>query len=526
VTHGRSRDQGRRGWGALVVGVAFSAQALIGGGAVIAAVAVGTAADAGVAQAAAVPLFYTGQAPNVQPPGGAKDIALTFDDGPDPTWTPQVLAVLEQHHIPATFFEIGQNVAAHPAVTAEVAAAGYPVEDHTYTHPDLATLSAAGVAAQISQTQQVITSVTGIAPTCLRPPYDSWNQSVLNDINGAGLSTMSYSIDPRDWALPGVASIIHAVVGGAFPGAVVDMHDAGGNRAETVAALPQIISDLQAQGYTFVSICGNAPPPPPPPPPPPDYQTETYNFGTANAPVAPILSTSPLVGSAVTTDGNGYWYASATGQVFAQGDAGFYGDLTGVALSKPIVGMAATPDGHGYWLVASDGGVFAFGDAGFYGSTGNLVLNQPVVGIADDPATGGYWLLARDGGIFAFSAPFFGSMGGTPLNQPMVGMTSTPDGNGYTTVAADGGIFAFGGAQFYGSTGGIALNQPVVGMAGDSATGGYWLVAADGGVFNFNAPFAGSQGGSGVPGTFFGLLPVNAGTGYFLVAQVPVTAPT
>jgi hypothetical protein len=93
-------------------------------------------------------------------------------------------------------------------------------------------------------------------------------------------------------------------------------------------------------------------------------------------------------------------------------------------------------------------------------------------------------------------------------------------------VAADGGIFSFGDAGFYGSTGAIALNQPVVGMATDPATGGYWLVAADGGVFNFNAPFEGSQGGSGVPGTFFGLLPDNGGSGYFLEAQVAVTPPS
>jgi peptidoglycan/xylan/chitin deacetylase (PgdA/CDA1 family) len=511
----------RRRLAAGVAGAAFSIQALVGGGVVLGAVTAGLVEGAGVAHAAAVPLFYTTQAPNVFPGTGPKVIALTFDDGPSPVYTPQILSVLEQDHVPATFFEIGENVAANPQITAQVAAAGFPVEDHTYTHPDLTKLSAAGVAAQINQTQQVITSITGVAPTCLRPPYNSWNSAVLNDINNAGLSTMSYSIDPRDWSLPGVASIVNAVVGGAFPGAVVDMHDGGGNRSQTVAALPQIITRLRAEGYSFVSICGGAPPPPPP-----DYQTETYNFGSAAVPVAPILSSSPLVGTAVTPDGGGYWYASATGQVFAQGDAGFYGDLTGVALSKPIVGMAATPDGRGYWLVASDGGVFAFGDASFYGSTGNLVLNQPVVGMADDPATGGYWLLARDGGIFAFHAPFFGSMGGIPLNRPMVGMTSTPDGNGYTTVAADGGIFTFGDAHFYGSTGGIALVQPVVGMAGDAATGGYWLVAADGGVFNFNAPFAGSQGGSAVPGTFFGLQPVNGGTGYFLVAQVAVPAPS
>jgi peptidoglycan/xylan/chitin deacetylase (PgdA/CDA1 family) len=473
-------------------------------------------ASTGVADAAPVALNYAWEAPNSTAVQGQRVIALTFDDGPDPTWTPQILSVLEQYHVPATFFEIGTEVAAHPATTAAVAAAGFPVEDHTYTHPDLTTLTAAQVGAQIDQTQQVITSVTGVAPTCVRPPYNAWNASVLNQINERGLATMSYSIDPRDWSLPGVSAIVNTVLSTAIPGGVIDFHDGGGNRSETVAALPAVITGLQARGYSFVSICGSFAPPAPPP-----VQSQVYSFGTAPAPAPPILSASPLVGSAVTPDGKGYWFVSATGKVFASGDATNYGDVSNLKLTKPIVGMAATADGGGYWLVASDGGIFSFGDAQFQGSTGNIVLNQPVVGLAEDPATGGYWLLASDGGIFAFNAPFFGSMGGTRLNKPTVGIAATPDGKGYTLVASDGGIFTFGDAQFYGSTGNIALDRPVVGLAPFPATGGYWLVAADGGVFNFNAPFEGSRGGTGTASQFFGILPVNGGSGYYLVAQQP-----
>ena len=129
-----------------------------------------------------------------------------------------------------------------------VAAAGYPVEDHTWSHPDLTTLSAAGVAAQIDMTQAEIQAVTGTTPQCVRPPYDAWNATVLGQIAARGLTTMSYSVDPKDWTLPGVQAIVSRVVGAAFPGAVVDMHDAGGDRSQTVAALPQIILQLRAHG--------------------------------------------------------------------------------------------------------------------------------------------------------------------------------------------------------------------------------------------------------------------------------------
>jgi peptidoglycan/xylan/chitin deacetylase (PgdA/CDA1 family) len=202
------------------------------------------------------PAFYTYQAPGGQGTLGKKVIALTFDDGPGP-YTPQVESILAQYGVPATFFEIGDEVARYPQYARMVAAAGYPVENHTWSHPDLATLSISDLSFQIDQTQSEITAVTGETPTCLRPPYDDWNATVLQQVAQRGLVTMSYSIDPRDWSLPGVQAIVDRVVGGAFPGGVVDMHDGGGPRDQTVAALPQIITDLEAMGYTFVSICGS-----------------------------------------------------------------------------------------------------------------------------------------------------------------------------------------------------------------------------------------------------------------------------
>ncbi len=469
----------------------------------------------GVAQdASPQPAFYTYQAPGGAATAGKRVIALTFDDGPGP-YTPQVLSILEQYHVPATFFEIGENVVEYPQYTRMLAAAGYPVEDHTWTHPDLATTPVSQFPYEIDQTQNEITSLTGETPTCVRPPYDDWNATVLDQIAQRGLTTMSYSVDPRDWSLPGVQSIVDSVVGSAFPGAVVDMHDGGEDRSETVAALPQIITDLESQGYNFVAICGGAVQAVP-------QASAVYGFGTAPPSGPSVTSDSPLVGAAVDPTRGGYWLTAADGGVFAVGAARFDGSLPGLGITpdQPVVGMAATPDGKGYWLVAADGGVFTFGDAGFHGSMGGRSLDQPVVGMAATPDGKGYWLVAADGGIFTFGdAGFHGSMGGRSLDQPVVGMAATPDGKGYWLVAADGGIFTFGDAGFYGSMGGRSLDQPVVGMAADPLTGGYWLVAADGGVFNFDAPFLGSRGGEGGDDRFFALGPSGGGTGYLLAAQ-------
>jgi peptidoglycan/xylan/chitin deacetylase (PgdA/CDA1 family) len=212
-------------------------------------------ASGSVAESPPQPAFYTYQAPGGASTAGQRVIALTFDDGPGP-YTPQVLSILEQYLVPATFFEIGEEVAQNPQYAREAAAAGYPVEDHTWSHPDLATIPLSELATQIDQTQNEIRSVTGETPECVRPPYDAWNSTVLEQVAQRGLLTMSYSIDPRDWTLPGVQAIVSRVVGAAFPGAVVDMHDGGGPRDETVAALPQIINTLRSEGYSFVSICG------------------------------------------------------------------------------------------------------------------------------------------------------------------------------------------------------------------------------------------------------------------------------
>ena len=283
---------------------------------------------------------------------------------------------------------------------------------------------------------------------------------------------MSYSVDPKDWTQPGVPTIVHNVVGAAFPGAVVDMHDGGGNRSETASALPSIITQLRAEGYTFVSICGPTSGRVGP------QTSAVFSYGSAPAPRQSITSNVPLVG-------------------------------------------AALADAGGYWLVGSDGGIFSFGDAAFHGSMGGKPLNEPIVGMAATPGGGGYRMVASDGGIFSFGdAAFMGSMGGKPLNEPIVGMAATPGGGGYWMVASDGGIFSFGDARFMGSMGGKPLNEPVVGLASDPATGGYWLLGSDGGLFSFGAPYYGSAQGSD-DNSFFAVVSSGAPGGYLLAGQHP-----
>jgi hypothetical protein len=160
--------------------------------------------------------------------------------------------------------------------------------------------------------------------------------------------------------------------------------------------------------------------------------------------------------------------SGSDGGVFALGDAGFHGSLGAVHLDAPIVGSAATPDGRGYWLVAADGGVFAFGDAQFAGSLGAIHLDAPIVGMAPTPDGRGYWLVAADGGVFTFGdADFDGSvpaLGVVPA-APIVGVAPTPDGGGYWLVGRDGGIYAFGDADFVGSLSRLPMAAPVTGVA-------------------------------------------------------------
>jgi cellulose synthase/poly-beta-1,6-N-acetylglucosamine synthase-like glycosyltransferase/peptidoglycan/xylan/chitin deacetylase (PgdA/CDA1 family) len=190
----------------------------------------------------------------------ARTISLTFDDGPDPTWTPQVLDVLRRHHVPATFFVVGSRAATYPGLLRDIRADGSEVGIHSFTHPDLAAVSGMRLDRELAQTQLVLDGAIGESSYLLRPPYSSSPNAVDNDalrsfrkVGADGYVTVLSDIDSRDWQRPGVDAIVRASqpVGGA--GGIVLLHDAGGDRSETVAALDRLIPQLQAQGYRFTT---------------------------------------------------------------------------------------------------------------------------------------------------------------------------------------------------------------------------------------------------------------------------------
>lgn len=183
-----------------------------------------------------------------------QEVALTFDDGPHPWSTPQILAVLNHFDIKATFFCIGQQVQTYPAVVRQEYVDGDLVEDHSWSHPDMRYLSASAIHKQLEMTAQAIEQVTNTEPTFFRPPYGSATPTMLSQARQLDLSTVMWTVDPRDWSLPGSQTIISRVLSSVTNGAIILLHDGGGDRAQTIAALPTIIMKLQQRGFRFVTI--------------------------------------------------------------------------------------------------------------------------------------------------------------------------------------------------------------------------------------------------------------------------------
>jgi peptidoglycan-N-acetylglucosamine deacetylase len=182
-----------------------------------------------------------------------REIALTFDDGPGP-YTPEVLSVLQREDVPGTFFEVGILEKYFHASTSQIVADGYPIGDHTETHAPMSKLSPADQRAQLLQQISVIGDYGAPFPRLFRPPYGLWNSTTLRLLHRYRMLMVLWTVDTSDYRLPGVSAIVHSSVSGARPGAIVLMHDAGGNRAETVAALPRIITALRARGYKLVTV--------------------------------------------------------------------------------------------------------------------------------------------------------------------------------------------------------------------------------------------------------------------------------
>jgi peptidoglycan/xylan/chitin deacetylase (PgdA/CDA1 family) len=182
--------------------------------------------------------------------------ALTFDDGPNAIYTPQILAELAAAGVPATFFALGYEGAARPDLLRAASQAGNSVEDHTWDHADLTGLSVAAVADELRSTADLIQRATGVRPVCFRPPYGATNSTVVSVAAGLGLAQALWNIDPTDWKRPGAAVIASNVLTHATgQNIVIILHDGGGDRSQTVAALPTIIAGLRSRGYGFTRLC-------------------------------------------------------------------------------------------------------------------------------------------------------------------------------------------------------------------------------------------------------------------------------
>jgi peptidoglycan/xylan/chitin deacetylase (PgdA/CDA1 family) len=182
---------------------------------------------------------------------GRKAIALTIDDGPSPVYTPQVLRLLRHYGITASFSMIGVNVLAHPGVAREVADAGHAIVNHTQTHHNLAYMPPAEVGDEIDVATDAIHRATGRVPAMFRAPYGAWSPTVFRLCAAAGMTPLGWSVDPRDWSRPGVASIIQNILGHTRTGSIILEHDGGGDRSQTVAALRYVLPRLLDAGYRF-----------------------------------------------------------------------------------------------------------------------------------------------------------------------------------------------------------------------------------------------------------------------------------
>lgn len=182
-----------------------------------------------------------------------REIALTFDDGPGP-YTPRILSILERYNVQATFFEVGALERYFGVSTSQIVAHDWPIGDHTFDHLDMSRLSEADQQSQIVKQTQAIAHYGAPFPRLFRPPYGDWNSTTISLMRKYHMLMVLWTVDTNDWQLPGVPHIIHAVLAGARPGAIILMHDAGGDRSETAEALPTIIKDLRQRGYRLVTV--------------------------------------------------------------------------------------------------------------------------------------------------------------------------------------------------------------------------------------------------------------------------------
>ncbi|MFG2494329.1 polysaccharide deacetylase family protein [Streptomyces caniferus] len=186
--------------------------------------------------------------------GDHREIFLTFDDGPHPLYTPDILRILRRHEVRATFFVIGENAVEFPGLLYDIADEGHAVGNHTWTHPQLTALPPGAVRSELGRTSSLIEDILGTAPDLARAPYGEWDDPALSICNDLGMSPVGWAVDSQDWTLPGARTIAHTVLDAMHPGAIVLSHDGGGERWQTVEALEWYLPRLLDEGYRPLRI--------------------------------------------------------------------------------------------------------------------------------------------------------------------------------------------------------------------------------------------------------------------------------
>ncbi len=206
----------------------------------------------------ALPTVALPTAVRVTPPthtsAGGPIVYLTFDDGPYDKFTPQVLEILARYEASATFFMLGQSVERFPALARSVADAGHSVQNHTYGHVGLQDVGHDPFVADLTRAQVALHEATGSVPFCVRPARGAADTATREAIAELGLQIALWDVDPQDWRRPGSTVIVARVLADVRPGAIVILHDGGGDRSETVAALEEILAELTARGYVFHAL--------------------------------------------------------------------------------------------------------------------------------------------------------------------------------------------------------------------------------------------------------------------------------
>lgn len=192
---------------------------------------------------------------------GARQVVLTFDDGPDSQHTGEILDILDAERVPAAFFVVGANAIKHPGLVRRIVDEGHEVGVHTFTHPNVSHISDLRYNLELSLTQRLLQHLTGRSTVLFRPPsgvnpFSAAPEEYLPILRAQeqGYTIVGDTVDPKDWTKPAADGIVARVLDQAATGGVVLLHDSGGDRSQTVAALPRIIESLRAEGFEFVSV--------------------------------------------------------------------------------------------------------------------------------------------------------------------------------------------------------------------------------------------------------------------------------